>query len=187
MRQTKGRGSGNLERAPNRKLSRMKRSFILAVVFAACASTFAVTASAAAPNGHPAAAPAAPKKQHGKFPMPAAEFKNASNERLAKAREKMEEHLKAKKVPAEKAQLMRARFDDVATKVNAAVAKVTADGSVTKDEAKEVRLAAAKARKETRAAHASKKSEPKKGAKDAPKETPKEAPKPKKDDTQEAP
>ena len=171
----------------------MKRSFILAALFAACASTFAISASAAAPNGHAApgsaAAPGTPKK-HGKFPMAAAEFKSASNERLAKAREKMEDHLKAKKVPAEKAQLMRARFDDVATKVNAAVAKVTADGSVTKDEAKEVRLAAAKARKETRAAHAAKKNEPKKGAKDAPKDAPKPAPAPpaKKDNAeQEAP
>ena len=102
----------------------------------------------------------------------------------------MEAHLKTKKVPTDKAQLIRARFDDVATKVNAAVAKVTADGSVTKDEAKEVRLAANKARKEGRAAHASKKPEQTKGskkgaAKDAPKDV-KDAPKPKKDDTQEA-
>ena len=188
----------------------MKRSLVLTVFLAAAVaatSSIAVTASAAGRNasrsgGHAAApaapAPAAAAKKHGKFPIPAADFKNASNERLAKAREKMEAHLKTKKVPTEKAQLIRARFDDVATKVNAAVAKVTADGSVTKDEVKEVRQAADKARKEGRAtAHAHKKPESKdskKGsAKDASKDAPvkdasvKDAPKAKKDDTQEAP
>ncbi|MFO0664245.1 MAG: hypothetical protein U0174_09845 [Polyangiaceae bacterium] len=177
----------------------MKPNLVLAVLLSIATSSFAATASAA-PGGHEAKAPAAPAAKggrHGKYPIPAAEFRNASNERLQKAREKMEEHLKTKKVPAEKAQLVRARFDEVATKVNAAVAKATADGSVTKEEVREVHQAAVKARKDGRAAaRAQKKAEkaegkePKKAApkaapgKDAPKEAPKAA---KKDDTQEAP
>jgi hypothetical protein len=45
---------------------------------------------------------------------------------------------RAAKLDAEKAKELRARFDAGAAKVNAEVAKATADGTVTKEEAKDV-------------------------------------------------
>lgn len=72
-----------------------------------------------------------------KFPMPAADFKQRIDTRLAKARAHMEE--RASKLPADQAKEVRAKFDAGAAKVNAEVAKATADGTVTKDEAKAVR------------------------------------------------
>lgn len=80
---------------------------------------------------------------HGKknaFPMAAAEFKQKIDNRIAKAKTRMEE--RASKLSAEEAKQLRAKFDAGVAKVNAEVAKATADGTVTKDEAKEVRKAA---------------------------------------------
>ncbi len=76
-------------------------------------------------------------KGNAKFPMPAAEFKQKIDQRIAKARTRMEE--RAAKLPADKAKEVRASFDAGVAKVNAEVAKATADGSVTKDEASQVR------------------------------------------------
>ncbi len=105
------------------------------------------------------------QKGHHKFPMPAAAFKSKHEARITKARAKLEERIKTKSVDAEKAKLMRARFEGSVVRVNQAVAKVVADGTVTKDEAKEVRAAAKEARADAhREAHkkAQKKEAPKK-------------------------
>ena len=48
---------------------------------------------------------------------------------------------KAGKLSAADGQAMRAKFDAATAKVNAEVAKATADGTVTKEEAKAVRAA----------------------------------------------
>lgn len=98
-----------------------------------------------------AAAPAMAGEHGGKggasFPMPAAAFQTKVNERQAKAREHMEK--RASKLSAEEAKELRAKFDAGVVKVNAEVAKATADGTVTKEEAKAVRQVA----KELRGGH----------------------------------
>lgn len=84
---------------------------------------------------------------HGKqFPMPAAEFKSHTDARLAKAKERLEAHISKKQLPAEKAKELRDKLAAGAAKVNAQVEKATADGTVTKEEAKEVRAAMKEAR-----------------------------------------
>lgn len=71
------------------------------------------------------------------FPMPAAAFKQRVDARQAKARDHMEK--RAAKLPAEQAKELRAKFEAGTAKINAEVNKATADGTVTKDEAKAVR------------------------------------------------
>jgi len=97
-----------------------------------------------------AAAPAM-AGEHGKggasFPMPAAAFQAKMTARQTKAREHMEK--RATKATADQAKEMRAKFDAGVVKVNAEVTKATADGTVTKDEAKAVRQIA----KELRGGH----------------------------------
>jgi hypothetical protein len=73
------------------------------------------------------------------FPIPAATFKQHVDARQAKARAHMEE--RASKLPANEAQALRAKFNETTAKVNAEVAKATADGTVTKEEAQAVRAA----------------------------------------------
>ena len=75
------------------------------------------------------------------FPVAAATYKQHVDARLEKQKTKIEERIANKKIPADKAEQMRARFNERRAKVNAAVEKAVADGTVTKDEAKEVRKA----------------------------------------------
>src|SRR5690606_942505 len=89
---------------------------------------------------------AVPALAHGKgdhakkFPMAAAEFKAKVDARAAKAKQRMEE--RAAKLPADQAKELRAKFDAGTAQINAEVAKATADGTVTLDEAKQVRAVA---------------------------------------------
>ena len=102
------------------------RSKIVAAVVLAIASLVAVPAFAKG------------KGDHAKnFPMAAAEFKAKVDKKTAKAREHMEE--KAKQLPADQAKELRSKFDAGTAQINAEVAKATADGTVTADEAKKVR------------------------------------------------
>jgi len=77
------------------------------------------------------------KDKDASFPMPAAAFKQKVEHRQAKAREHMEK--RAAQLPAEEAKGLRAKFDAGLAKINAEVARVAADGTVTKDEAQAVR------------------------------------------------
>jgi hypothetical protein len=82
----------------------------------------------------------ADKGDHDKqFPMAGAEFKAKVDGRLAKSRERMEKRVA--KLDAQKANEVRAKFNAGAAKVNAEVAKAVADGTVTKEEAKDVHKA----------------------------------------------
>jgi hypothetical protein len=85
--------------------------------------------------------------EHAKFPMPAAEFKAKIEGREAQWRQHMER--RASKLSADDAKQLRAKFDAGIAKVNAEVAKATADGTVTKEEADAVRTVA----KEVRGPH----------------------------------
>jgi hypothetical protein len=83
-----------------------------------------------------------------KFPMTAQEFKAKTGEKITKAKAKMEDRIKSGKMSEERAKVVRARFESVSTKVTKVIAKVTADGSVTREEYKEVSQVANEARRE---------------------------------------
>lgn len=72
-----------------------------------------------------------------KFPMPAGEFRAKVTVRVDKAKERLES--RAAKLSAEQAKEMRSRFEANLAKIKVEVDRVTADGTVTKDEAKDVR------------------------------------------------
>ena len=86
------------------------------------------------------------------FPMPAAAFKAKVEKRITKAREHMTEHFKKNNVAADKQKEILAKFDAGATKVRAAADKAGSDGTVTKEEAEQVRTLA----KELRGKHGKK-------------------------------
>jgi hypothetical protein len=73
------------------------------------------------------------------FPMKAEEFKRLVAERVGKARERLEKHISQKNVPEDRAKVLRAKFDLSAAVLNRKVDKVCEDGTVTREEAKEVR------------------------------------------------
>lgn len=79
------------------------------------------------------------KDDEKKFPMKADEFRKLVAERVGKARERMEKHISKKNVPEDKAKVLRARFEVGVAVLNRKVDQVTSDGTVTKEEAKEVR------------------------------------------------
>lgn len=106
--------------------------FIHSILTAAALSLFAPAAFAAAPPP-----PARPT-----FPMKAADFQKKIDERLAKGKARLEEHLKKRNVPEAKAKEIRARFEAHAAETRKAAAEATKDGTVTKDEAKTVRRVA---------------------------------------------
>lgn len=101
------------------------RSKIVAALVLAVASLVAVPAFAKGGKGKAS------------FPMAAAEFKAKVDAKTVKAKERMED--KAKQLPADQAKELRAKFDAGTVQINAEVAKATADGTVTADEAKKVR------------------------------------------------
>ena len=81
-----------------------------------------------------AAVPAfAHEKDTASYPMPAAAFQQKVTARATKAREHMEK--RAATLNPDQAKELRAKFDAGIAKVNAEVAKATADGTVTKEEA----------------------------------------------------
>lgn len=72
-----------------------------------------------------------------KFPMSASDFRQMIDARTARARQAMEAC--ASTLPPEQASAVRATFDAGVVKIGEEVDKVTADGTVTKSEAKKVR------------------------------------------------
>ena len=107
---------------------------IATFVLAAALSAFAVPALAE--PAHPAES-ARKEGAEKKFPMPAAEFRAHVATRQEKARARMEEH--AARLPKDQADEARARFAAALTEINAKVDAVCADGTVTKEEAHEVK------------------------------------------------
>jgi hypothetical protein len=81
------------------------------------------------------------------FPMKADEFKKQVDGRLAKARAKLAAALEKRKVSEEARRAALKRFDDGAVKVRAAAERAGKDGTVTLDEAKDVRAVAKAERK----------------------------------------
>jgi hypothetical protein len=79
------------------------------------------------------------KGDKAQFPMPAATFQARVAKRAEKARARVEEHIAKKNLPADKAAAVRAKMAAAQAAINQEVAKVVADGTVTKEEAKQVR------------------------------------------------
>jgi hypothetical protein len=109
-------------------------------------ASIVTTTSFAAPSAHAGESGQGAQAERPSFPMPADAFKKRANERLAKWKSKMEDAIKAKAIPEARAKEMRARFAEASGKINEAVNKAAADGTVTKEEAKEVRRVAKEAR-----------------------------------------
>ena len=74
--------------------------------------------------------------------MPAATFKANVEKRIEKGRERITERMAKKNVPADKQNVILTKYDAGAAKVIVEVDKVGADGTVTKQEAAQVRALA---------------------------------------------
>lgn len=77
-----------------------------------------------------------------RFPMPAAEFQERVDARIARTRSRMEEDIAERKLTDDEAKEVRAHFDAVVAAVDVEVQKAVADGTVTWEEAKAVRAVA---------------------------------------------
>jgi len=88
------------------------------------------------------AAPAMAHDFEKHFPMPAAEFEQRVDARVARARSRMEETIAEYNLTDEQAKAVRAHFDAVVAAVEVEVKKVVEDGTVTWEEAKAVRAVA---------------------------------------------
>lgn len=116
-------------------MNRIVTAFALALSLAS-ASAVALADAGRAPAARHERGDQAEKAK--KFPMPAAEFQQKATARATKARERMEKRLSEKQVPSEKANEIRAKFNETQAKVASKVTEVCADGTVTLDEAKAV-------------------------------------------------
>jgi hypothetical protein len=115
-----------------------------------CALSLDAAVASAAPRGERPAARAedrpgadgrerGPKADKPAFPMPAPVFKERVEERIERIGERMERALAKRKLPAELERQIRADFAQGAGLIRGAVNKACADGTVTKQEAKQVR------------------------------------------------
>ncbi|NUO51729.1 MAG: hypothetical protein HOV80_22995 [Polyangiaceae bacterium] len=106
------------------------------------------------------------KGDHAKnFPMKADVFKKHVDARLAKARGKLAAALEKRKVSEEERNAALKRFDDGAVKVRAAADRAGKDGTVTLEEAKDVRAVAKAERKAMKGAVANRDKKGKKSKK----------------------
>jgi hypothetical protein len=104
----------------------------VALAFALCAAPVTAFAGDRAPA-------AETKKDQRRFPMKAESFNKLIEKRIAHMREHLSRTLAARKVPEAKQAQIKKDFEDGAASVRAAAARASADGTVTKEEAKEVR------------------------------------------------
>lgn len=120
--------------------------FIAAATFAIPMTSFAETKPAGVEHGH---------KHHGdkdkaQFPMKADEFRAMVEKRIEKVKARVEKGMEQHKIPAaQRAEISKA-VDEAAKQVRGAVDKAAADGTVTKEEAKQVRELAEQLRSKVR-------------------------------------
>ncbi|MDI1448021.1 hypothetical protein [Polyangium sp. 6x1] len=121
-------------------------SFFRPLAVALClAFAAAPTVAFAGENSAPAGAKAkdeAGKRKRISFPIQADQFAKHMEKHIEKARARMESHMKEKNLPEADRAARRKAFDASATEVRAAAKRVAQDGTVTKEEAKEVRKVA---------------------------------------------
>ena len=116
----------------------------LALVFAA--ALVPATALAGGPEGRHGG-----KDHEAAFPMKGAEFMSKVDARIQKTRTKVSEAVTKKNLPEATKKQVMAEVDAGAAKVRAAATKAAADGTVTKEEAKQVHELAHTVKKELRA------------------------------------
>lgn len=120
------------------------RSILRSLVLASTFALVAAPAVAFAGEGHGKDA-AKEEGKHGKdkhFPIAAEKFQKHVEKRIEKARTKLETHMKEKNLAADKrAEILKA-FEAGAVEVRALAKRVGEDGTVTKDEAQQVRVLA---------------------------------------------
>ena len=107
------------------------RPVAAALVFALCAAPITAFAGDREPAGETKKAPS--------FPMTAESFNKLIEKRITKTREHLTEKLAERKVPEAKQAEIKKDFEAGAAAIRAAAAKAGADGTVTKEEAKDVR------------------------------------------------
>ncbi|HTJ81136.1 MAG TPA: hypothetical protein VL400_05410 [Polyangiaceae bacterium] len=124
--------------------SSLVKSVVLAAVVSAFVPAVAMADDTAGQARH--GERAHEKREQAKFPMAAAEFKQKAEARITKFRGKLEKVLEKRGATAEQKKAALAKFDAGAEKVRAAVEVAAKDGTVTKEEAKDVRKVAKEAR-----------------------------------------
>ncbi|MCC6557091.1 MAG: hypothetical protein IT372_29415 [Polyangiaceae bacterium] len=128
------------------------RPFVRPLAVALSLAFAAVPATALADSSRPAPADVKEGKEHGKghgkdhekkdrpqFPLEAAKFQQIVDKRIGHARKRMERAMEKRNAPDALRAQIRKEFDAGAAQVQAAAKRVGADGTVTKEEAKEVR------------------------------------------------
>jgi hypothetical protein len=116
------------------------RSILRPLVVAMSLAFIAAPAAAYAGEGHAQAGAKDEKPREGKrFPVAAEKFQKHVEKRIEHAREKLEQHMKEKNLADDKRAAIRKEFDSGAAEVRAAAKRVGQDGTVTKEEAQEVR------------------------------------------------
>jgi hypothetical protein len=90
------------------------------------------------------------KRGNRQFPVKTDEFKQMVEKRIARARERLDHALTEHQVPAAIQSQIKKEFESGANAVRAAAARVGADGTVTKDEAKEVKHLATELKRKAR-------------------------------------
>ena len=115
-------------------VARLAAALLAAATFAVPMTSFAETAPAApVEHGH---------KHHGdkaQYPMKADEFRVMVEKKIEKVKARVEKGMAEHKLPADKRGEITKAVDDAAKQVRAAVDKAATDGTVTKEEAKQVR------------------------------------------------
>jgi uncharacterized protein YjbJ (UPF0337 family) len=130
-------------------VARLAAALIAAATFAVPMTSFAETKPAAVEHvehGH---------KHHGEgdkaqFPMKADEFRSMVEKRIEKIKARVEKGMEEHKLPAVQRAVITRAVDDAAKQVRGAVDKAAADGTVTKEEAKQVRELAEQLRTKVR-------------------------------------
>lgn len=115
------------------------RTLVRSVALALSLAVAAAPAAAFADNSG-SAAPAEAKGKKGKrFPIEAAKFQKSVEKRLDKARQKLERAMEKRGVPEATRAQVRKELEAGAVMVRAAAQRAGADGTVTAEEAKQVR------------------------------------------------
>ena len=127
-------------------VARLAAALIAAATFAVPMTSFAETKPAAIERGH---------KQHGdgdkaQFPMKADEFRSKVEKKIEKIKARVEKGMEEHKLPAAQRAVITKAVDDAAKQVRGAVDKAALDGTVTKEEAKQVRELAEQLRAKVR-------------------------------------
>lgn len=117
------------------------RSVTVALALTLVAAPLTAHAEGRAQNTHRKDGKGGKAGKHEKhFPMKADEFKDMVEKRIAHGRDRLDKMLKERNVPDAVKTQVKKDYEDGATAVRALAAKVQADGTVTKEEAKQVRV-----------------------------------------------